>query len=40
MTWRLLRAFPVKYVAGPLDARGNDVAMEELTLSYERLELE
>jgi phage tail-like protein len=40
MTWRLLRAFPVRYVAGPLDARGNDVAMEELTLSYERLELE
>jgi phage tail-like protein len=40
MTWRLLRAFPVKYVSGPFNARGNDVAMEELTLSYERLELE
>lgn len=40
MTWRLLRAVPVGYVAGPLDARGGDVAMEELTLAYERLELE
>ena len=40
MTWRLLRAFPVRYVTGPLDARGGDVAMEELTLCAERLELE
>ena len=40
MTWRLLRAFPVKYVAGPLNAQANEVALEELTLSYERLELE
>ena len=40
LTWRLLRARPVKYVSGPLDARGGDVAMEELTLAYERLELE
>jgi phage tail-like protein len=40
MAWRLLRAFPVRYVAGPLDARGGDVAMEELTLSCERLESE
>jgi len=40
LAWRLLRAFPVAYVAGPLDARGGDVAMEELTLSCERLELE
>jgi phage tail-like protein len=40
MTWRLLRAFPVRYVTGPLDARGGDVAMEELMLCAERLELE
>ena len=40
VAWRLLRAFPVRYVAGPLDARGGDVAMEELTLSCERLESE
>lgn len=39
-TWRLLRARPVRYVSGPLNARGNDVAAEELTLAYERLEIE
>ena len=40
VTWKLLRARIVKYSAGPLDARGGDVAMEELTLAYERLEME
>jgi phage tail-like protein len=40
LTWRLQRARIVKWVAGPLNARGTDVAMEELTLSYERLEME
>jgi phage tail-like protein len=39
-TWKLLRARPVKYVVDPLNAKGSDVAMEELTLAYERLELE
>jgi len=40
MTWILLRARIVKHVSGPLNAKGTDVAMEELTLAYERLELE
>lgn len=40
LTWRLLRAFPVKYVAGPLNAQASEVAIEELTLASERLELE
>jgi phage tail-like protein len=40
LTWRLLRARPVKHVSGPLNAKGTDVAMEELTLAYERLEIE
>ena len=39
-SWLLRRARIVKHVSGPLNARGTDVAMEELTLSYERLELE
>jgi phage tail-like protein len=39
-TWHLLRARIVKYVAGPLNARSSDVAMEEITLAYERLEME
>jgi phage tail-like protein len=38
-TWKLLRARIVKHVSGPLNAKGSDVAMEELTLAYERLEL-
>ena len=40
MTWRLIRARPIKHVSGPLDAVGTDVAVEELVLAYERLELE
>jgi phage tail-like protein len=40
MTWKLLRARIVKHTTGPLNAKGTDVAMEELTLAYERLELE
>jgi phage tail-like protein len=40
MTWKLLRARIVKHMTGPLNAKGTDVAMEELTLAYERLELE
>jgi phage tail-like protein len=38
--WRLLRARIVKHVSGPFNAKGTDVAMEELTLAYERLEME
>ncbi len=40
LTWRLLNARIIKYVAGPLNAKSSEVAMEELTLSYERLEME
>jgi phage tail-like protein len=40
MTWKLLRARIVKHTTGPLNAKGTDVGMEELTLAYERLELE
>ena len=39
-TWRLLRARIIKHTSGPLNAKGTDVAMEELTLAYERLEME
>ena len=39
MTWKLLRARIIKHTSGPLNAKGTDVAMEELTLAYERLEL-
>ena len=40
MTWKLLRARIIKHTTGPLNAKGTDVAMEELTLAYERLEME
>lgn len=40
VTWKLLRARPVKHVSGSLDATGSDVTIEELVISYERLELE
>ena len=40
MTWKLVRARPVRHVSGPLDGSGTDLAIEELVLAYERLELE
>jgi phage tail-like protein len=40
MTWKLRRARIVKHTSGPLNAKGTDVAMEELTLAYERLEID
>jgi hypothetical protein len=38
--WKLLNARIIKHVSGPLNAKGAYVAMEELTLAYERLEME
>lgn len=37
--WLLFNAFPVKFTLGPLNAKGTDVAMEELVLAAERLEI-
>jgi phage tail-like protein len=39
-TWKLQRARIIKHVSGPMNAKGTDVAMEELTLAYERLTME
>jgi len=39
-TWKLLRARITKLTSGPYNAKGTDVAMEELVLAYERLEME
>jgi phage tail-like protein len=38
--WRLVHARIIKHVSGPLNAQGTDVPMEELTLAYERLEMQ
>src|SRR5262245_57413321 len=40
MTWKLQRARIIKHTSGPMNAKGTDVAMEELVLAYERLEME
>ncbi|MFE2879332.1 phage tail protein [Streptomyces roseus] len=40
LTWTLKQARIIKHVSGPFNAKGTDVAMEELTLAYERLEME
>ncbi len=39
-TWKLLNARIIKHTSGPMNARGTDVAMEEMVLAYERLEME
>jgi phage tail-like protein len=39
-TWKLMRARIIKHISGPMNAKGTDVAMEELTIAYERLEME
>jgi phage tail-like protein len=39
-TWKLVRARIIKHTSGPMNAKGTDVAMEELVVAYERLEME
>lgn len=39
-TWKLIRARIIKHNSGAFNAKGTDVAMEELVLAYERLEME
>jgi phage tail-like protein len=40
LSWTLRRARISKYTCGPLNAKGTDVAMEEMVLAYERLEMD
>jgi len=37
--WKLLRAFPTKYTGPTLNGNGTDVAIEELTLACERIDM-
>jgi phage tail-like protein len=39
LTWALRRALPVKFKAADLNARGNEVGIEELHLAHEGLSL-
>jgi len=38
--WNLLEAWPCAWFGAPLDSMGNDLAIESLTLAYDRLELD
>ena len=38
--WTLSEARPLKYTLGGLNAKGNDAAMEEFVIAYERLAVE
>jgi phage tail-like protein len=40
VTWKLIGAYPVKLTHGPLTAAANEVAVEELVLAADALELE
>jgi phage tail-like protein len=40
MTWKLTNARPLKYTGPTLDGKGTDVAIEELVLACERIDIE
>jgi phage tail-like protein len=39
MSWKLVKARPIKYTGPSLNGKGTDVAIEELVLAAERIEL-
>lgn len=39
LTWRLVRAWPVRHVSGPLIGGGTNVAVEELVIAHEGMEV-
>lgn len=40
MTWKLMRARPMKYTGPSLNGKGTDLAIEELVLASERIEIQ
>jgi phage tail-like protein len=40
LTWKFLRAWPVRYEFSPLEARGKETLIEILELAFERMEME
>lgn len=40
LTWKFLRAWPVRYEFSPLEARGKETLIEILELAFERMEIE
>lgn len=39
MSWKLVNAWPTKYTGPSLNSKGDEVAIEELTLACERIEV-
>lgn len=39
-TWKLRNARIIKHTSGPLDAKGGVIAIEEIVIAHERLEIE
>jgi hypothetical protein len=39
MSWKLIKARPIKYTGPSLNGKGTDVAVEELVLAAHRVEL-
>jgi phage tail-like protein len=39
LTWKLSDARMINYISGPFSAKGADVAMEEMKLAYERVQV-
>jgi hypothetical protein len=39
MSWKLVKARPIKYTGPSLNGKGTDVAVEELVIASERIEL-
>ncbi len=40
LTWKFMRAWPVRYEFSPLEAKGKDTLIEILELAFERMEME
>jgi phage tail-like protein len=40
LTWKFLRAWPVRYEFSPLEAKGKETLIEILEVAFERLEME
>lgn len=40
LTWKFLRAWPVRYEFSPLEAKGKETLIESLELAFERMEME
>jgi len=40
MSWKFLRAWPMRYAFSPLEGSGKETLIEVLELAFERMEME